>query len=195
MKPLLTLTLLAAAPALADCPTGADLATGIRVLEADNTTHIYSDNGKGIVQVDITYDGGGVSRNLLAQGNHVLQLSNIENGRVIPDTIANTAYPTSAENLPIPTANDVWTVQTTVNAYGDIYAETQMQTWGDTFTLTIGTCSFEAIKGALKYVSDANTIDEGVYFIPALGISLLYSYGDLEMAPEVYSFTQIEAVR
>lgn len=195
MKPLLVLTLLAATPAWADCPTGTDLTTGIRVVESDGVSHIYRDIGKGVVQVDIDYGDGFTSRNLLAQGNHVLQLADTENGQVLSDSVSNTAYPTRAADLPVPTPNMVWNVDTTVKAFGDIYAEKQTQTWGDTFNLTIGTCSYDAIEGALTYTADDYTITEGVYYIATLGIGLLFAYEATDVEREIYTFSDIAAVQ
>jgi len=191
MKPFLVLTLLAATPAWAECPTGKDLATGIRVTETDGTFHVYRDIGKSIVQVDINYGDDLTSRNLLAQGNHVLQLADTDNRAIVPGTVVNTAYPSAAAELPIPTANLTWTIDTTVKAYGDIYAETQTHTWGDTFNLTIAECSFDAIEGELIYNSDGYIVTEGVYYIPALGIGLLYAYAGTDLEREVYTFTGI----
>lgn len=197
LKILVLLTCLTATPMLADCPTGADLATGIRVTETDGTTHVYTGLNNGIAQVDITYTDGAQSRNLLAQGTHVLRLAEVENGAIVVSSISATTYPLPATDLPIPTAGSVWTVDTTVLSLDETYAETQSQRWGDTFELTIGSCIYDAIGGALVYSTELSSFTEGVYFIEDLGIGLLYVYDHMEAdgPAEVFSYINIEAVK
>lgn len=195
MKPIVLIALLAGSPAWATCPVGADLQGGIRVVEGEGAIHIYTPQRNGIVQMETTYSDGYVSRNLLAQGNHVLQLADVEDGMLVPDSILNVGYSTPPATLPVPSPNSVWNTQTIVRGFGDIYREIQTQTWGDTFNLTIGDCTYEAIEGKLRYQSDDETIDEGVYFIPELGFSLLHSYDDTAGEPDVFTFVRIEAVK
>lgn len=196
MKPLMIAALMAATPALADCPTGADLATGIRITETDGTVQVYQQAGPGVVQVDLTWPDGSRSRNLLARGTHVLQLADIENGSLLPDSIVNTAYPVGAADLPLPTPNGRWDVQTTVRGYGEIYREDQSQRWGPLAKFTIGACSYAVLDGKVTYTSDDDfVITEGIYYFTDLGIGLLYSYDDTETDPDTYTFRSIEAVR
>lgn len=195
MKPLILIGLMTATPAWAQCPVGADLQNGIRVTEDDGTTHVYTPLRNGIIQVESSYPDDYVTRNLLAQGNHVLQLANLDDGVLIPDSILNVAYPSDVSTLPVPAANTVWITNTVVRGYGDIYKEVQTHTWGEPFDLTIGACSYQTLPGELNYVNDTSTIEEGVYFLIDLGFSLLYSYDDTEGDLDVYTFVDIEAVQ
>lgn len=192
MKPLIILAALIATPALADCPTGADLATGIRVIDDAGANSVFRAVSPGVVQQDGAYDDGYAFRTMLAHGTHILQLSDMENGAVLPDSVVNTAYPTAANTLPVPTPNSEWNVLTTIRGYGDIYAEQQTQDWGRTFTLTVGACSFDAIPGKIRYTSEGFRVDEGLYYLPELGIALLHSYDDAESEPETYEILSIQ---
>jgi len=194
MRFLFVFAALTAAPAWANCPTGTDLATGIRIIEDDGTRQVYRSTQNGVVQLDIR-SSKNTFRNLLAQGTHLLQLSELEDGRVIPGSIVNTSYPAAPESLPVPTPSSQWTVETIVRGYGDIYAEIQTQTWGRLIEYTIGSCSYDVIPGKVRYASDGFTIDEGIYYFPELGIGLLHLIDDSESAPETYTFVQSEAVR
>lgn len=190
MRSLLALLLLST-PALADCPDAGDLASGIQVGEDDGTVHIFRDLGNGVVEQTGTYTDGYTFRTLLAQGVHVLQLSDTENGKVIPDSIANTAYPDNAADLPVPAAGMTWQVNTTINAYGDIYAEEQSQVWGQPTSLSVGACTFNALPGKITYVSDGDVIVESLYFLPDAGFALLVGYDDTGGDPSVYTYTSI----
>ena len=119
-----------------------------------------------------------------------------EDGRLVPDSVVNTAYPAVAADLPLPTPGGRWDVQTTVRGYGDIYQEAQSQRWGPLTKFTIGTCTYEVLDGKVVYTSDDDfVITEGIYYFSELGIGLLYSYDDSETAPETYAFARIEALR
>lgn len=193
MKHLACVVTIVASPALADCPTGADLANGITFVTDRDETDTFTELGRGVVQIENHLDDGIVFRTLLAQGVHVLQLSDVENGRVVPDSILNTAYPLPAVELPVPEPLSQWSVDTTINAYGDIYRETQTQVWGQTMTYVVGECAFTGIPGKIKYESDGLTIDEEVMFLPDLGLSLLLSYDDNEFPQETYSYVSVRA--
>lgn len=184
---------LCASPALADCPTGADLATGI-VFETDiGDTDVFTDAGGGVVQIDsVTPDGYGY-RTLLAQGVHLLQLSDTEDGQIVSGSLVNTSYPGVPSDLPVPTPGSTWEVETMINSYGDIYAETQIQAWGDMIDFTVGDCTFDGIPGKIRYESDGYSVNEGIMFLPALGMSLLLTYDDDEGPREEFNYTAVRA--
>lgn len=192
MKALILLPLLTATPALADCATGADLSTGIRMIEGDGTTYILTAQSNGVVRQDAFYSDGYVSRNLLGHGVHVLQLADVEDGAMVPDSILNTAYPMAVADMFVPTSSSNWSAETTINAFGYIYAETQSQTWGEAFDMTLGDCTYTALPGKIKYASDGLTIDEGVYYFPDLGVSFLHAYDDNESDPDQFTLLTIE---
>lgn len=191
MKPIVLLALTLGTPALADCPTRADLATGITVTEDDGTAHVFRDLGNGLVEQTGTYSDGYTFRNLLGQGVHVVQLADVEDGRIVPDSILNTAYPARATDLPIPYAGLQWGIDTTVRGFGEIYAERQEQVWGAQITMTIGDCALIALPGKISYASQEGVILETVYYLPQQGMSLLMSYRDPDGTIDEFTYVSL----
>jgi len=182
-------------PALAVCPTGADLSTGIVFVDTEGNIETFTAAANDTVQQDGLTPDGFNYRTILGKGVHVIQLSDTENGVPLPDSIINTSYPMNVTDLPIPTANSQWSVKTIVNAYGDIYEELQAQRWGAEITYTVGTCTFRGIPGKIRYDSDGSRIDEEVMFLPDLGMSLLLSYANDGGPKDTYTFAEARTVQ
>ncbi|MCF2905421.1 hypothetical protein L0666_10505 [Octadecabacter sp. CECT 8868] len=195
MKYSLIVTLLAAAPALADCPVAADLETGIRVTESDGTTNTFRLIDDGIVQNDGVATDGYTYRNLLAQGTHLIGLSDTENGNDIPDTVRTMTYAFAPAGMPIPEASSSRSYQTTVTSPTSVYPETQTQAWGAMTTLTIGDCTYDMIPGKLTYTNTDYVVYEGLYYLPDVGLGLLHSYQIQGDPVDRYQAIKIEALQ
>ncbi|SLN40619.1 hypothetical protein [Pseudooctadecabacter jejudonensis] len=195
MRTLTLLATLAATPAWATCPTGADLATGITFTSDAGDRDTFTSIGNGVVQIDGVATDGFTYRTLLGQGVHVLQLSDTENGQPISDSVVSTSYPMAARDLPIPTAQSRWDVDTIINGYGDIYAEAQSQTWGQPITFRVGDCAFDALPGKIRYESDGFTVNEEVIYLPELSMSLLISYEDDGAPKDTWTYIDVEVAR
>lgn len=196
MKYVLIPCLLAATPSFADCPTGADLANGIRLVETDGIASIYTAQDGVTVEQIGKYPDGYTFRLMLAHGVHVLQLGDLEGGRLVPSSTTDTTYPGDVADLPVPTAGLEWDIITSIT-YGDgtTIPETQSQVWGEPFEWTVGACTYTTLRGSIDYISEDNTINEEVYFIPDLRISFLKSYADEFSDRETYSALRIEPLR
>ena len=191
-KPLLAAALtLFAVPALAECPTGADLRTGITFVDDYGNVETFRAGANGTVRMDGMEPDGYTYGSILGKGVHIVQLFDTENGAIIRDSMINTSYPVPVSSLPVPGANQSWTVETVINSYGDIYAEEQSQRWGAEMTFTVGTCSFRGIPGKIRYVSEGFRIDEEIMFLPDLGMSLLLSYDDTEGPKDSFSYVSV----
>ena len=191
-RSILSLALtLVAFPVFATCPTGADLATGIVFEDQDGNVETFRAAANATVQMDGVGSDGYTYRSILGKGVHVVQLSDTENGSILPDSIINTSYPMNVASLPVPTASSQWSVKTVINAFGDIYEEVQTQRWGGEIDFVVGACSFRGIPGKVRYSSDGFQIDEEIMFLPDLGMSLLMSYDDSESDKD--TFVYIEA--
>lgn len=191
MRLVLCFATLIASPAFAQCPTGADLDRGIVFTSDLGDVETYTQQPNGIVQIDALSDDGIIYRTLLGQGVHVLQLSDLEDGAVLPDSIVSTSYPMAANALPVPKPRDTWTVETMINAYGDIYAETQTQTYGTLTTYKVGDCTYDAVPAKFRYDSDGFTILEDIIYFPTLGLSLLVGYQDTDNPREAYAYVDV----
>lgn len=194
MKLLSLLTLLTASPVLADCPVAADLATGVRVTETDGTVNLFTAIGDGVVQNDGTAGGGYTYRNVLAQGTHLVELGDTEQGDYIPDTLRRISYPQTRENMPIPQANSRSEYPTSITSASGSYSEHQTQTWGTLTTLVIGDCTYDMIPGKLVYTNSDYTVFEGLHYLPALELALLHRFQIQGDPASDYIAARIEAV-
>lgn len=186
---------LCAGPAMAECPTGADMTTGVRVYESNGTQSIMRDQGDGIVTLDGVLSDGRGFRTLLGRGAHVLVISDTENGVNIPGSVLTNTYAMAPADMPLPEPFAQFTFQTDVDAYGDAFTETQTQAWGGVFDYTIGDCTYDALPGKIVYSNRSRTINETVTYIIDLGFVYLNSFQMEPNPPARYAATRIEAVQ
>ena len=92
MRILATLTLCSATPVWADCPVASDLATGVAITETDGTVNLFLAMGGGVVMNEGTAPSGYTYRNLLAQGTHLMELGDTENGSYVPESRRDIDY-------------------------------------------------------------------------------------------------------
>ncbi|MEO0930955.1 MAG: hypothetical protein AAFY14_09950 [Pseudomonadota bacterium] len=182
-----------ASSAFADCPTSADRATGIKATLSDGSVEEYRDLSPGLVEVIARYADGYTARNLLGQGIYVVELSDIEDGQIVPTSRITSAYPMSADAMPIPKPGSEWTVKVAMRDADGFFQEQQSHDWGALTTATYGDCSYDMIPGALNYQGDGYSYAEEIHYLPALGLGLLISYdhGD-GSPPDTYSYVAID---
>lgn len=195
MKILLAVSLLAASPALADCPVAADLATGVRVTETDGTVNLFTAIGDGTVVNDGTAPDGYTYRNILAQGTHLVELGDTSNGAFMPDTHRVVTYPTPRANMPAPTTTTSYEFDTTIATSTGEYAEVQTQRWGAQSSLTIGDCTYDMIPAKINYTNADYVVLEGLHYLPALELALLHSYQIQGEPASIYTAAKIETVQ
>lgn len=182
--------------AFANCPTESDLVNGIMVIESDGTEHLFvSASADTVFNFIVTADGY-ETRNTLVRGTYVLELVELETGRTVPDTMSRTRYAVPVSSIPTPSANTRGDFQTVVTGYGEDLQEKQSYAWGQEGTITIGECSYTMIPGKIRYENSDYFAIEGLYYLPALGISLLHEYSDSDFpTPDRYTFARIEAAQ
>ncbi|MEL6958392.1 MAG: hypothetical protein AAGL89_05500 [Pseudomonadota bacterium] len=173
------------------CPTAADLEAGIVIMEDDGTRNVFTSVRNGVVSQDGVTPDGFEFRTLLAQGVHVLQLADTEDGALIPDTVYTTSYPDPVNTLPIPEAGLTWDVSTGITSFEETYTEQQSQVWGAMVPFSIGECTYDAIPGKVEYLSDLSHFREQIIFVPALGLGLLTSSVDIGFEDEPGTFTYV----
>lgn len=185
-----------ASPALAACPQMGDLATGIRATMSDGTYEDYRDLRPGLVEMIGNYDDGYIARNLLGQGVYVVELSDMEDGKIAPDSRTTYSYPVEVTELPIPQPGARWSGQTAGRDYEGFFSETQTHTWGAMTRATYGECSYDLIVGRFAYSGDGYSYKEEIHYLPELGIGLLASYADGdESETDVYTYVGIEKLK
>ena len=195
MKPLIILTLLAASPALADCPVAADLQNGVRVTETTGTTNLFTAQANGRVQNDGATPDGYLYRNVLVQGTHLAELGDTDGSDYLPGTRRTVTYPVADSAMPLPQPNTSATYETTIATSSGSYPETQDQRWGAMTTLPIGECTYDMVPGKITYTNSDYVVFEGLHYLPALQLALLHSYQIQGDAPDVYEAALIEAVQ
>ena len=185
--------ILLAGPALADCPTADDLATGIRVTETTGDYSTYRDAGDGVVEVTISFEGEDTALNQLARGVYVLRLASTEDDVLILSSVIASDYGMAPADLPLPAPNTENSFEVRSTSFDWSGTETQTHRWGADKTVTIGDCTWRAIPGTLDYETELETWSETVLFLPDLGLGLLTSITDANET-QTFTFTSIEAV-
>lgn len=179
----------------AACPTAADLVTGVRVTETDETVHDFRLLGTGEVLETIRFDGETDSvGNLLALGVYVVGLNVTTNGLPSPREAIIFAYAPSVENLPLPADGLKQTLTTTVSdSYEDSpFTEIQTHVWRADSPLTIGDCVYERITGEVTYTGNDSHLEE-IAWLPDLGLGLLLRYSD-SASDDRYEMETIEVI-
>jgi len=158
------------------CPT-ADMLNGNGITftqdNGDSETHQLAANGSILQRMN--YDGV-YSVNYLVHGVHVLQLSDEEDGRILPDSIWLFDFGMPISDLPVPVAGGRWSVTTTQTYAGAIERETVSHNWGGMTSYTIGNCTLDAIPITIKYSSADYDHTEEVMYFPDLETAILTAY-------------------
>lgn len=174
------------------CPTADMLdGQGIRFTQDNGDYEIHRMASNGAIQQN-TYFGGDESLNYLAHGVHVLQLSSIEDGRIIPDSLWQFVFEEPIADLPAPVAGGTWSTRTTQVQIGETTIEHVRHRWGATTQYTMGNCTLDAIPVSVKYTSrEYDHIEEALYF-PDLGTAILTAYSDSDGRDE-FTFVSVRA--
>ena len=184
-----------ATTAAAACPVNADLSQGIQLTQGDGTVEVFRDRGNNIVEVTGTYPDDFVSRTLLGKGIYVLELIDLVDGKLDPDTRMTFGFPMNAADFPTAQAGGSWTVKTVGRDIDGTFPETLDMRWGDASQVTYGDCTYDMIPGTLTYQGEDYGHIEVIHYLPALGIGVLHSYQDDEMGtPDVFPVTAISTV-
>ena len=183
---------LAALPALA-CPTAEDLATGIRLTQADGSVETFRRVSPAVVEQRTRYTDGYEALNLFGQGLHLMQLADLEEDGTISN-ILRFAYGVEAAEMPVPTAGGSWQVEVGVIEGFSTSREVQSQSYGAATEVTIGDCTYDAIPVTIDYLGDETDYSEEITYLPSLGFGYLTRWEEPGTAPDTYVHVKIEAV-
>lgn len=191
LRPLLLCCL--ATPALAECPTADDLATGIRATMSDGTFEDVTTHSAGVLEMIGNYEDGYVSRFLLGQGTYVLESSEMEDGKIVADSRVTYSYSVNATEMPVPSPNARWKGKTAGRDFDGFFQEEQVHSWGELTRATYGDCSYDLIIGYIDYVGDGYEFREEIHYLPELGLGLLAAYTEEnDDYDEVYTYVSLE---
>lgn len=187
------LSILAILPTLAfaDCPTGADLATGIRVIDSDDASDTYTAQSEHLVESQYRYEPGDGARSILAQGIYMVLAQDIEDDRIVAGSRSTYTYPLTPGNMPTPEPGGVWTADVVTLDRDGISTTSHHMEFGAETQLAIGVCSYRMIPIEVRYDEDDGEL---LYYLPDLGFALLGGFG-VGATRETYRYTRIEKVR
>lgn len=181
-----------AAPALADCPTRADMEGGVTLHDASGETETFKLGPNGFVR-GIYDDGQGYGANYLLMGGiYVVEVFDTEEGSPVQGTRSTFAYPVKPSELTPPTPGERWDVETLVNDQGDIYKGNESHIYGPNTEVTIGACTYDMIPIISIYHS-LDGYEERLNYLPEFGFAYLVEMKDPGEAPFTYNFVSIEA--
>jgi hypothetical protein len=180
--------------ALAQCPTVADMQTGIRFSVDHTDSETFRTLGPGLVEAIYRYEDGYSVRSLLGQGVYLLELVDLVDGA--PDISTRTTYgfPQNAEDLPVPQPGASLSFDVVMNEAGSLNRDTQVYSVGSETVQVFGTCQYRMLPIEVRYpLMDETTVDL-LHYLPELGLAYLAG-GTYEDGSSVYTYHAIEAVQ
>ena len=192
---------MAGAPATAqDCPTAADLATGIEIELDDGTVEVSRPLAPGVIRTVGTYpveDGTESYVVDLAQGIYLLMYISGDEGAMDVSTRTTNGFEMSPTEMPpvTPGAQLSFPVAS-IDLYDgpEPFADTHRITVGMPSDHTIGGCTYVGLEVRYTYDSDPDST-EGYIFFPDLGISYYAFLESTDGQRETYTPVRIGAVQ
>lgn len=180
--------LVSAVPALAACPTGADLAAGIALRGADGSNETFRLRPDGTVQGFYTEPDYG-SRTILAKGIYLLETLDYSGG--LPDLGSRIVYSYPPGPFPDPMAGGNWNVEATLIATDVTTTEAQRYSFYPPDETRIGQCRYQSVE------IDIVTPEwrEVLIYLPELGFAYLSKSGAPDESLTAYEFSEIAAVK
>lgn len=184
---------LAPAAAMAACPTGDDLKTGIRFATSGGDTEEFSRFTEDTVASH--YYVGGVldSRVLLARGLYLSEYLVMKDGQPDLETRSTYVFPMAPGDMPLPAPGGVFSVNITVNDAGALYGETDIYTSGQETQVRFGSCAYRMIPVEFRFEPDETNSVELLHWLPDLGLSYLAKSTSPD-GNDTYSYISIEAM-
>ena len=169
-----------AAPTLAQtvCPTAADVAkTGVLITFEDEVSEVHQEISAGQIQIDYMspdYQG----QSLYAHSVYALSFATIEDGHIVPGSVWVFSYVAGNDTLPIPEPGGSWESQSAYRIDGSIETEIVQHTWGESTSIQIGDCTYDAVPVRIDFDGDFYDHTEEMLFMPDLGTAILLAYED-----------------
>lgn len=194
--------ILAASPALAQaqCPTAEDLTKGIRFEIEGGDRETYRSFASGVIAATYESSEPPASRVLLAQGVYLLELVDLAEGPVGPDSRVQPgsrttySYPMKAPDMPVPAPGGSWQVTAAMLSQGEIGSEKQHYGFGAMTRISFGACAYDMFPIEITYPGeDGGTVDL-LHYLPALGLSYLAA-STYDGSTDRYNYIAIEALK
>lgn len=194
--PALLYGLLLAPVAYADCPTRADLATGIRFEVATGEWEVFRQISDAIIQATYFYEPGEATQVLLGQGVYILQIIERENDALVPSSRQTFSYPLQPADMPDPSDGGGWNVDAAVLSDEGLSREIQIYEFGAPQQQVFGECAFQMIPITYRYrLADTDSFDtDTLHYLPELGISYLAASQGVDFN-ETYEYIAVQALK
>ncbi|MBN9887765.1 hypothetical protein [Salipiger abyssi] len=178
----------------ADCPTAADLDTGILFHLAGGDTELFRREDAQTVRSVYHYaEENAESHVLLGRGMYVLAYGETQDGQPVPEGLMHYDFGRTPAEMPLPEPESGWTADVEVTATWGSEHEVQIYSFGPLSRVSFGDCSYDMIPVIQSYRPDPLGTVEFVNWLPELGISYLSRIADRE-GEDRYDYTGIEAV-
>jgi len=174
----------------AQCPTAADLATGIAFTGEHGEREVFTDLGNGMVSASYKAQDGYAAEALLAHGVFLIDLLDLVGTE--GENRTSYEFPIDLDAMELPHASGNWDVTVSVTDGKNNVFERQIYTYAALEQHSYGGCTYDVIPVTAEY-STAPDVVETYHYLPALGLSYLYAYSD-PTGEAVYPYTVIEAL-
>ncbi len=192
MRTLLFVTTCLASPALAQCPTGADLERGVTLTDTSGTTETYWRVSEHIIR-GTWRDSGGYGANFrILKGLYVVEAYDTEDGEALLGTRSTHFYSVKPDNIPIPTDGGRWDTHAITWDQDGVRTAPESYVFGPTVETTLGGCRYDMIPIIVMY-PDLDGYEETLNYLPALGFSYLAEMRPANEPSERYTYVSFEA--
>lgn len=183
--------ILLALPAQAqDCPTAADLDTGIHFELTQGEAEEFRRYSDGRI-ASVFYQGGApVTLLLLHKGLYLSEVTDIEDFELQYASRTTYRYDLDPADLPLPILDGSFSATTQVTENGDNFMETHQYRFGASEIATFGDCAYRMIPIEVRYVPDPDNAKDFLHWLPDLGVSLLVR-AEYDDGADVYTYTGI----
>lgn len=180
LRPFLAaLVLFPLAAGAQDCPTAADLDTGIRFTLTDGETEEFRRHEDGRIGAVFYRYGEPVTLVMLHRGLYLSEVTDIEDFTLLTDGRTTYTHLLAADDLPPPLPGAQFDSDVTVTGPDGTLRETHSHEFGQVTRLRLGDCGYRMMPVTVRYLPDPQGETDLLHWLPDLGVSLLVeSRGD-----------------
>lgn len=176
--------------AAGDCPVAADLDGGIAFTGAQGEREVFIRADDDTVTAAYTSGNGFASEALLAHGVFLIDFRDRIGTEY--ETRMSYEFPMAIKEMSLPRAGTDWDITVSVSDGDNNVFERQVYRYGALEEHRYGACAYEVIPFTAEY-STAPEVVETYHYLPALGLSYLFSYAD-PTGSTTYPYNEIRAL-
>jgi hypothetical protein len=193
MKHIYIATLLAPTLAIADCPTGDDLETGIKFQIEGGATETFQRLENGTTQANYRDGESEETRVLLAKGVYLLEYTPVIDGVASYGERTGYSYDMTPDEMPNPKPGITWNTKASLIESGLFTSEIQSYEFGQLTELTLGSCTYDMMTIDISLDNDGEITLETLHYLPELAIAYL-AETTFNGETDTYVYFDIEAL-